>query len=93
MIGPVEYPIEDSIDLHTFQPREVRDLVCEYLDQAIIKGFQEVRIIHGRGIGVQRKIVHSILRTHPDVVLFRDTADRGATVVRLRDPDRSPLKE
>ncbi len=93
MIGPIEYPIEDSIDLHTFRPPEVRDLVREYLHQAVLKGFQEVRIIHGRGIGVQREIVHSILRTHPDVVLFRDTADHGATVVCLRDPDKPRLKE
>ena len=56
-----EVPIEDSIDLHTFQPREIAIVVEEYLYQAVAKGFREVRIIHGRGIGVQREIVRSIL--------------------------------
>ena len=83
MNEPVEVPIEDWIDLHTFQPREVADVVEEYLYQAIRKGFQQVRIIHGRGIGVQREIVHSILRRNPQVRSFSDSADRGATVVTL----------
>lgn len=82
-----ELPIEDWIDLHSFQPREVRDLVEEYLYQAILRGFRQVRIIHGRGIGVQREIVHSILRRHPRVASFCDDADRGATLVSLKlDP-------
>jgi dsDNA-specific endonuclease/ATPase MutS2 len=79
-----ELPIEDSIDLHTFQPREIEIVVEEYLFQAIQRGFREVRIIHGRGIGVQREIVHSMLKKHPDVVSFRDAADRGSTYVSLR---------
>jgi DNA-nicking Smr family endonuclease len=79
-----EIPIEDSFDLHTFQPREVRVAVEEYLFQAVRRGFREVRIIHGRGIGVQREIVHSLLKTHPDVVSFRDMPDRGSTVVLLK---------
>jgi dsDNA-specific endonuclease/ATPase MutS2 len=83
MTGPVEIPIEDSIDLHTFQPREIPDLVEEYLYQAILKGYREVRIIHGRGIGVQRRIVHSILEKHPQVISFHDSADRGSTTVIL----------
>ena len=74
-------PIEDSIDLHTFQPREIRIVVEEYLFQAIQRGFREVRIIHGRGAGVQREIIHSILKQHPDVFSFRDAADRGSTYV------------
>ena len=77
-------PIEDSIDLHTFQPREIEVVVEEYLFQAIQRGFREVRIIHGRGIGVQREIVHSILKRHPDVVSFRDIPDRGSTMVTLK---------
>jgi DNA-nicking Smr family endonuclease len=82
-----ELPIEDWIDLHSFQPREVRDLVEEYLYQATLKGFRIVRIIHGRGIGVQRAVVHSILRSHPRVVSFCDDAERGATLVSLKlDP-------
>jgi DNA-nicking Smr family endonuclease len=79
-----ELPIEDSIDLHTFQPREIQIVVEEYLYQAIQRGFREVRIIHGRGIGVQREIVRSILERHPDVKNFRDAPDRGSTYVTLR---------
>jgi len=80
---PVELPIEDSLDLHTFQPREIPDLVEEYLCQALLKGYREVRLIHGRGIGVQRAIIHSILKKHPKVAYFRDAADRGSTTVVL----------
>jgi DNA-nicking Smr family endonuclease len=85
-----ELPIEDSIDLHTFQPREIELVVEEYLFQALQRGFREVRIIHGRGIGVQREIVHSMLKKHPDVLSFRDASDRGSTHVLLRvDPPPS----
>lgn len=83
MSDPVELPIEDSIDLHSFPPQDVKSLVEEYLYQARLKGYREVRIIHGRGTGVQRKIVHSILKTHPGVRAFRDAADLGATLVDL----------
>jgi DNA-nicking Smr family endonuclease len=79
-----EVPIEDSIDLHTFQPREIQVVVEEYLYQAVQRGFREVRIIHGRGIGVQREIVRSILERHPDVDGFRDAPDRGSTYVTLK---------
>ena len=79
-----EVPIEDSIDLHTFQPRDVPIVVEEYLHQAVQRGFREVRIIHGRGIGVQREIVHSILRKHPSVLSFRDIPGRGSTVALLK---------
>lgn len=83
MTDPVELPIEDTIDLHTFQPKEIPDLIEEYLHQAELRGFKEVRIIHGRGIGVQRSIVHSILGKHPRVISFRDAPDRGSTTVIL----------
>jgi DNA-nicking Smr family endonuclease len=79
-----EIPIEDSIDLHTFQPKEIQIVVEEYLYQAVQRGFTEVRIIHGRGIGVQRQIVHTLLAKHPDVLSFRDAEDKGSTYVRLR---------
>jgi dsDNA-specific endonuclease/ATPase MutS2 len=78
-----EVPIEDSIDLHTFQPREIEVVVEEYLYQAVAKGFREVRIIHGRGIGVQREIVRALLKKHPNVQSFQDTPDRGSTTVFL----------
>ncbi len=76
-------PIEDSIDLHTFQPREIHVVVEEYLYQAVQRGFSEVRIIHGRGIGVQREIVRKLLSGHPSVVSFGDAPDRGSTYVTL----------
>jgi DNA-nicking Smr family endonuclease len=79
-----EIPIEDSIDLHTFQPREIQIVVEEYLYQAVQRGFREVRIIHGRGIAVQREIVRSILAKHPSVMSFRDLPDRGSTSVMLK---------
>ena len=79
-----EIPIEDTIDLHTFRPKEVKIVVEEYLYQAVQKGFPEVRIIHGRGIGVQREIVRSILENHPDVIEFHDLGDRGSTIARLK---------
>ena len=88
-----ELPIEDSIDLHTFQPKEIEVVVEEYLFQAVQRGFREVRIIHGRGVGVQREIVQSILKKHPDVISFRDAPDRGSTYVLLRvdlHPSTSP---
>ena len=83
----VELPIEDFIDLHSFRPRDVRSVVESYLEQAIESGFREVRLIHGRGIGVQREIVRSVLSKHPGVTAFADAPGErggwGATVVRL----------
>jgi dsDNA-specific endonuclease/ATPase MutS2 len=84
MTDPVELPIEDTIDLHTFLPQEIAGLVDEYLYQALQNGYREVRIIHGRGAGVQRNIVHSILKKHEQVIAFRDAMDRGSTTVILK---------
>ena len=85
---PVRVPIEDSLDLHSFQPRDVPSVVDEYLYEAWARGFTEVRLIHGRGIGVQRGIVQSLLARHPLVEAFADAPEdrggRGATIVRLR---------
>ncbi len=81
---PIEVPIEDWIDLHTFLPAEVAGVVEEYLFQAQRKGFRWVRIIHGRGIGVQRELVRQILSRHSQVIAFTDAPDRGATVVQIR---------
>jgi DNA-nicking Smr family endonuclease len=85
---PVPIPIEDSLDLHAFAPRDVPSVVDEYLLEARARGFAEVRLIHGRGIGVQRAIVQALLARHPLVAGYADApADRGgrgATVVRLR---------
>ncbi len=86
---PVRIPIEDFLDLHAFAPRDVRSVVEEYLEAAHARGFREVRLIHGRGIGVQRVSVQSLLGRHPLVAGFADApperGGRGATLVRLRD--------
>jgi DNA-nicking Smr family endonuclease len=85
---PVRVPIEDSLDLHSFQPRDIPSVVDEYLQAAHARGFSEVRLIHGRGIGVQRRIVQSLLAGHPLVAAFADAPEarggRGATLVRFR---------
>jgi DNA-nicking Smr family endonuclease len=81
---PTKVPIEDRIDLHTFQPREIKSVVEEYLFQAVERGFRQVRIIHGRGIGVQREMVRRTLSENPDVLGYEDVPDRGATVAYLR---------
>jgi len=74
----VTVPIEDAIDLHAFSPRDVKDVVASYLEAAYDAGFREVRIIHGRGIGVQRESVRAILARHPRVASFADAPpDRG----------------
>jgi dsDNA-specific endonuclease/ATPase MutS2 len=88
---PVVLPIEDSLDLHAFAPRDVVSVVDEYLRAAAARGFREVRLIHGRGIGAQRAAVQSLLGRHPLVEGFGDApVERGgwgATVARLRrDP-------
>ncbi|XXX79493.1 Smr/MutS family protein [Sorangium sp. So ce134] len=94
--GVVVMPIEDAIDLHTFAPRDVASVVEEYLHEAQRRGFREVRVIHGRGKGVQRRVVRGVLSRHPAVDGFRDApASRGgwgATVVWLKaaDSDTSP---
>ena len=81
---PVEIPIEDTLDLHSFRPNEIRDVTREYLEEARRRGFRQVRLIHGRGIGVQRANVQSLLRTLDFVADFWDDAHLGATVVVLR---------
>lgn len=88
MPDEVVLPIERQIDLHSFHPREIKSVVEAYLDAALEKGYDEVRLIHGRGIGVQREIVRALLDRHPAVEAYADAPpDRGgwgATVVRLR---------
>lgn len=80
-------PIEDSLDLHTFAPRDVASVVEEYVSAAYEAGLREVRLIHGRGKGVQRGIVQQVLEKHPLVVEFWDAPEThlGATVARLAD--------
>lgn len=80
-----EVPIEDSLDLHAFAARDVVDVVEEYVRAAHAAGFREVRLIHGRGRGVQRGLVQRALDRHPLVVTFwdDDRSHLGATVAQL----------
>jgi DNA-nicking Smr family endonuclease len=95
MDEPIEMPIDGVLDLHTFNPREIKDLVPDYLAACQERGITQVRIIHGKGIGNLRRTVHSILSKHPEVISF--TLDHpqyggwGATIVSLRKlgPDGS----
>lgn len=88
---PVALPIETVLDLHSFQPREVASVVEEYLAEAHRAGFREIRIIHGRGIGVQREIVRTVLARTPFVLSFQDApagwGGWGATVAVLSPED------
>jgi DNA-nicking Smr family endonuclease len=83
---PVRIPIEGELDLHAFAPRDAASVVIEYVDAAAAAGVSEVRIVHGRGRGVQRGLVQMALERHPRVIEFWDDADShlGATVARLR---------
>jgi DNA-nicking Smr family endonuclease len=85
---PVRLPIEDSLDLHAFSPRDIPSVVESYLEEAAEAGFCEVRVIHGRGKGVQKEVVRRVLAGNPRVESFREaTPDRGgwgATLVWLK---------
>jgi dsDNA-specific endonuclease/ATPase MutS2 len=86
---PVLIPVNDVFDLHTVPAREVKPVVENYLEEAHRRGLRALRIIHGRGIGVQREIVRSVLARTPFVASFSDAPPEaggwGATVVTLRD--------
>jgi dsDNA-specific endonuclease/ATPase MutS2 len=83
----VELPLEDVLDLHGFPPRDVREIVLGYLDDAIAAGFSAVRIVHGRGMGVQRDAVRALLSRDGRVAEFSDAPESqggcGATLVRF----------
>lgn len=89
---PVVLPVEDALDLHAFSPRDIPDVVLAYLEEAARAGLREVRLIHGKGIGVQRERIRRILAQHPGVARFEDApAERGhwgATIVHLREPSQ-----
>lgn len=87
---PVPIPIDGALDLHSIPPRDVKEVVLEYLEACREKGILRVRIIHGKGIGNLRRTVHSILEKHPDVESFslggQHFGEWGATIVFLRAP-------
>jgi DNA-nicking Smr family endonuclease len=91
---PVQLPIDGVLDLHTFRPREVKDLVLDYLAECQRRGILRVRIIHGKGIGNLRRTVHALLEKHPDVASFHLANEHfgswGATIVHLRLPKPDP---
>ena len=96
MDEPVEVPIGPELDLHSFAPRDIPSVVEEYVVEAVAKGLERVRLVHGRGRGVQRGIVQATLEKHPLVAEFWDdiSSHLGATIAVLvqgRSEDR-PLR-
>jgi DNA-nicking Smr family endonuclease len=85
---PVEFPIDGTLDLHQFSPKETKEVVTAYIEACLEKNILSLRIIHGKGIGVQREIVRSLLGEHPNVADFRHEPGSGggwgATVVDLK---------
>jgi len=85
---PIRIPVTDVFDLHTVKPKDVQEVVEAYLEEANRLGFKALRIIHGRGIGVQREIVRSVLARTPFVLSYQDApleaGGWGATIVTLR---------
>lgn len=84
---PVRIPITDELDLHTFSPRDLPELIPAYLEEARAMGLRQVRIVHGKGTGTLRETVHAILRKQADVRTFRlgdqTSGSWGATLVEL----------
>ena len=82
----MELPIDGVLDLHPFRPKEVRDVVADYLDACRERGILDVRIVHGKGVGNLRRTVHALLARRGDVESWRlapDASSWGATLVRL----------
>ncbi len=79
----VNIPINGTLDLHTFAPKDVKDLVPTYLDECLERGIIEVRIIHGKGKGILRRIVHAALDRYPGVVSYKHGRSWGDTIIKL----------
>jgi DNA-nicking Smr family endonuclease len=94
---PIELPIDGTLDLHTFHPREVKALVPDYLAACQEQGILQVRIIHGKGTGALRRTVHAILSHLPIVASFRlggeGAGEWGATICHLQPAKARPPKE
>ncbi len=91
--GPVELPIDGTLDLHAFQPKDVKELVTDYLALCMGKGILQVRIVHGKGKGILRATVHSILKKIDLVESFSLAGEGaggwGATIVHLKSKENS----
>ncbi|MEJ2221722.1 MAG: Smr/MutS family protein [Desulfobacterales bacterium] len=87
---PVQIPIEDVLDLHAFRPKDIADLLENYFDECIKAGIFSVRVIHGKGKGIQKRQVQRILQRNPAVKNFKDAPPEaggwGATLVQLKPP-------
>ncbi len=84
---PIELPIDGVLDLHLFSPKEIKELILDYIEACLEKEIYSIRIIHGKGKGVLRRLVHSILENHEEVDLYRladDKSSWGATLVELK---------
>jgi dsDNA-specific endonuclease/ATPase MutS2 len=88
-MDPIRIPIEGELDLHAFAPADIPSVVQEYVDAAVAAHLEQIRLVHGRGHGVQRGIVQAVLERHPKVVEFWDDSEShlGATVARLSTED------
>jgi len=84
---PVVLPVGDALDLHPFQPKDIPSVVEEFLEECRRSGIRQVRLIHGKGAGVQRAIIRSLLDKNPSVISFEDApvdaGSWGATIARL----------
>jgi DNA-nicking Smr family endonuclease len=87
---PMDFPIDGTLDLHQFRPNETREALLAYIEECLKRGVTQIRVVHGKGIGVQREIVRSTLASHPNVVSYWHDGGTGggwgATVVDLRLP-------
>lgn len=88
---PFELPIDGVLDLHTFRPRDIKEVVMEYLAECQRQNILQVRIIHGKGIGELKRTVHALLSQHPEVTAYSLASawygGLGATIVHLRKKD------
>ena len=84
---PVSLPIDGVLDLHTFRPQDVKDVVLDFIEECSARGIVELRIIHGKGIGQLRNTVHALLKKHPRVQSYVVASEHyggsGATIVQL----------